>query len=93
MRAGPKPKASGRALLRDAIVNREVTHDADDRLRVHVANAVLRDDRRGVRVAKASKFSRRKTDGAVAAGPLGVGPRAEPLTRTRGSGASSFPRE
>ncbi len=53
--------------LRDAIVNRETTHDGDKRLRSHAANAVLRDDRRGVRLTKVSKHSRRKIDGAVAA--------------------------
>lgn len=52
--------------LRDGVVNREVTHDGHERLRVHVANAVLRDDRRGVRLAKVSKFSRRRIDAAVA---------------------------
>ncbi len=52
--------------LRDAVLNREVTQDGHDRLRVHVANAVLRDDRRGVRLSKVSKFSRRRIDAAVA---------------------------
>lgn len=52
--------------LRDAIVNREITHDGHERLAVHVANAVLRDDRRGVRLTKVSKFSRRRIDAAVA---------------------------
>lgn len=51
--------------LRDAVLNREVTHDGDERLRVHVANAVLKDDRRGVRLVKVSKHSRRRIDGAV----------------------------
>lgn len=51
--------------LRDRILAADLTHDGDSRLAQHVANAVLRDDSRGVRLAKASKHSRRRIDLAV----------------------------
>jgi phage terminase large subunit-like protein len=51
--------------LTEAVLNREVTHDGDPRLRAHVLNAVLRDDRRGVRLSKVSKHSKRRIDLAV----------------------------
>jgi phage terminase large subunit-like protein len=52
--------------LREAVINRQVTHDGNADLAAHVANAVLRDDARGVRITKASKHSRRRIDLAVA---------------------------
>lgn len=52
--------------LREAVLNRELTHSGHPGLGEHVANAVLRDDARGVRITKASKHSRRRIDLAVA---------------------------
>jgi phage terminase large subunit-like protein len=49
----------------EAVTNRELTHDGDERLARHVANAVLRQDSRGARLAKVDKHSRRRIDAAV----------------------------
>jgi phage terminase large subunit-like protein len=51
----------------EAVVNGELTHSGDSRLARHVANAVLREDARGARLAKEHKDSRRRIDAAVAA--------------------------
>lgn len=53
--------------LREAVLNAAVTHSGDARLARHVGNAILRDDARGVRLAKPSKHSRRRIDLAVCA--------------------------
>jgi phage terminase large subunit-like protein len=52
--------------LAEAIHNHEVSHTGDPDLARHVGNCIVRDDARGVRVAKVSKDSRRKIDAAVA---------------------------
>lgn len=53
--------------LREAVINREVTHSGDLDLAEHVGNAVLRDDARGVRITKPSQHSSRRVDLAVSA--------------------------
>jgi phage terminase large subunit-like protein len=53
--------------LYEAVVNRTVSHSGDPRLARHVANCVLREDPRGVRLAKEHKMSKRRIDLAVAA--------------------------
>jgi phage terminase large subunit-like protein len=50
-----------------AVVNRLLTHDGSPELARHVANAVLKEDARGVRLQKQSKMSRRRIDACVAA--------------------------
>ena len=52
---------------REAVPNGTVTHPGDTNLARHVGNAVLRDDARGVRLAKPSKHSRRRIDLAACA--------------------------
>jgi phage terminase large subunit-like protein len=47
------------------IVDGELTHDGDPRLARHVANAILKADSRGARLAKEHKDSRRRIDAAV----------------------------
>jgi phage terminase large subunit-like protein len=47
-------------------VNRSVTHSGDRRLARRIANAVLRVDSRGSRIAKEHKHSTRRVDLAVA---------------------------
>ena len=51
----------------EAVANRQVTHSGDERLRRHVANAVLKVDSRGPRLSKPSKWSPKRIDLAVAA--------------------------
>ncbi len=53
--------------LYEACVNREVTHSGNPDLARHVANAHVRDDGRGVRLAKEKRDSRRRIDLAVCA--------------------------
>ncbi len=53
--------------LYEAVVNREVSHSGDPDLARHVANAHVRDDGRGVRLAKKRRESRRRIDLAVCA--------------------------
>jgi phage terminase large subunit-like protein len=53
--------------LYEAVTNHAVTHDGDQQLSVHVANAVLKADSRGTRIAKEHKDSRRRIELAVAA--------------------------
>ncbi len=50
----------------EAIVNGALTHSGDPRLTQHVANATLKVDARGERLAKEHKHSRRKIDATVA---------------------------
>ena len=45
----------------------ELTHSGDSRLAWHVANAILREDSPGRRLAKETKDNPRRTDAAVAA--------------------------
>jgi phage terminase large subunit-like protein len=49
------------------IVDGELTHDGDPRLARHVANAILKVDSRGARLAKEHKDSKRRIDAAVSA--------------------------
>lgn len=51
--------------LREAVINSQVTHDGNADLARHVANAVLRDDARGVRITKQTRNSKRRVDLAV----------------------------
>lgn len=52
--------------LAEAVHNHEVSHTGDPDLARHVGNCIVKDDSRGVRVAKVTKDSRRKIDAAVA---------------------------
>jgi phage terminase large subunit-like protein len=52
--------------LYEAVTNHAVTHDGDQVLAQHVANAVLKADSRGTRIVKGHKDSRRRIDLAVA---------------------------
>lgn len=47
------------------IVDGELTHDGDPRLARHVANAILKADSRGARLAKEHKDSTRRIDAAI----------------------------
>jgi phage terminase large subunit-like protein len=49
------------------VVDGELTHDGDPRLARHLANAILKTDSRGARLAKEHKDSRRRIDAAVSA--------------------------
>jgi phage terminase large subunit-like protein len=49
------------------VVDQELTHDGSSALARHVANAILREDSRGARLAKETKDSPRRIDAAVAA--------------------------
>ena len=66
------PQSPGRMMpatsrFYEAVVNGALTHSGDSRLARHVANAVLREDARGSRLAKERKDSPRRIDAAVAA--------------------------
>jgi phage terminase large subunit-like protein len=50
-----------------AVVDRLLSHDGSSALARHVANAILKQDSRGARLAKEHKDSRRRIDAAVAA--------------------------
>lgn len=50
-----------------AVTEKRITHDGDERLASHIANAVLKEDRFGPRIVKESKGSQRKIDLAVCA--------------------------
>ena len=50
----------------EAVMNKSLTHDGDQRLARHVGNATLKADARGTRLAKESRYSNRKIDLAVA---------------------------
>jgi phage terminase large subunit-like protein len=49
------------------VVDQELTHDGSSALARHVANAILKEDSRGARLAKEHKDSPRRIDAAVAA--------------------------
>ena len=49
----------------EAVVNKQITHNADARLARHIGNAQLRTDNRGSRLAKEAKGSKRRIDLAV----------------------------
>ena len=49
----------------EAVVNKTITHNGDARLARHIANAQLRTDNRGSRLAKEAKGSKRRIDLAV----------------------------
>jgi phage terminase large subunit-like protein len=51
----------------EAVMNGTLSHSADPRLTAHIANAVIREDGRGARLAKETKWSKRRIDLAVAA--------------------------
>jgi phage terminase large subunit-like protein len=55
------------ARMYQLIVDGELTHDGDPRLARHMANAILKADSRGARLAKEHKDSKRRIDAAVAA--------------------------
>jgi phage terminase large subunit-like protein len=66
------PQSPGRMMpatsrFYEAVVNGALTHSGDSRLARHVANAVLREDARGARLAKEHRDSTRRIDAAVAA--------------------------
>jgi phage terminase large subunit-like protein len=50
-----------------AVVDRLLSHDGSSALARHVANAILKEDSRGARLAKEHKDSKRRIDAAVAA--------------------------
>jgi phage terminase large subunit-like protein len=51
----------------EAVMNGTLSHSGDPRLSQHVANAVVREDGRGARLAKETKWSKRRIDLAVCA--------------------------
>jgi phage terminase large subunit-like protein len=51
----------------DAVMNGQLTHDGDERLVKHIANAIVKIDSRGPRITKDHKDSTRHIDLAVAA--------------------------
>jgi phage terminase large subunit-like protein len=51
----------------DAVTTGRLTHDGDERLPDHIANAVVREDSAGTRITKAHSTSGRRIDLAVAA--------------------------
>jgi phage terminase large subunit-like protein len=51
----------------EAVLNRTLTHNGDQRLARHISNTVVRTDSRGSRISKDSKASPRKIDLAVSA--------------------------
>ena len=50
----------------EAVVNKQITHNGDAQLARHIANATLRVDSRGSRLAKEKRGSQRRIDMAVA---------------------------
>ena len=50
-----------------AVIDGTLTHDGDQRLALHVGNAVVKQDQHGPRIVKESRSSARKIDLAVAA--------------------------
>jgi phage terminase large subunit-like protein len=55
------------ARFNQLVVDGELTHDGTSALARHIANAILREDSRGARLAKEHKDSPRRIDAAVAA--------------------------
>ena len=51
----------------EAVVNKSITHDGDPQMSRHIANATLRVDQRGSRLAKEKRGSTRRIDLAVSA--------------------------
>jgi phage terminase large subunit-like protein len=51
----------------EAVVMRTLTHSGDPRMARHVDNCTVREDNRGVRLAKEHRYSKRRIDAAVAA--------------------------
>jgi phage terminase large subunit-like protein len=64
---GPARMGPATSRFYGAVVDRLLTHDGSSGLARHVANAVLKEDSRGGRLAKEHKDSRRRIDAAVAA--------------------------
>jgi phage terminase large subunit-like protein len=64
---GPARMGPATSRFYAAVVDRLLTHDGSSALARHVANAVLKEDSRGARLAKEHKDSKRRIDAAVAA--------------------------
>jgi phage terminase large subunit-like protein len=64
---GPARMGPATSRFYAAVVDRLLSHDGSSALARHVANAVLKQDSRGARLAKEHKDSRRRIDAAVAA--------------------------
>jgi phage terminase large subunit-like protein len=55
------------ARMYQLVVDGELTHDGSPALARHIANAILKADSRGARLAKEHKDSKRRIDAAVSA--------------------------
>jgi phage terminase large subunit-like protein len=64
---GPARMGPATSRFYSAVVDQLLTHDGAPALARHVANAILKEDSRGARLAKEHKDSRRRIDAAVAA--------------------------
>ena len=64
---GPARMGPATSRFYAAVVDRLLSHDGSSALARHVANAVLKEDSRGARLAKEHKDSKRRIDAAVAA--------------------------
>jgi len=64
---GPARMGPATSRFYSAVVDRLLSHDGSSALARHVANAVLKEDSRGARLAKEHKDSKRRIDAAVAA--------------------------
>jgi len=64
---GPARMGPATSRFYSAVVDRLLSHDGSPALARHVANAVLKEDSRGARLAKEHKDSRRRIDACVAA--------------------------
>jgi phage terminase large subunit-like protein len=64
---GPARMGPATSRFYAAVVDRLLTHDGSSALARHVANAILKEDSRGARLAKEHKDSKRRIDAAVAA--------------------------
>jgi hypothetical protein len=64
---GPARMGPETARFYAAVVDRLLSHDGSPALARHVADAVLKEDTRGARLAKEHKDSKRRIDAAVAA--------------------------
>lgn len=51
----------------EAVIAGDITHDGDERLAQHIANAAIKEDRHGPRIVKETKGSSKKIDLAVCA--------------------------
>lgn len=63
----PQRMVPATQLFFEGVVNESLTHSGDGRLARHVGNCVIREDSRGRRIRKETKWSPRKIDLAVAA--------------------------